>query len=784
MVGHAGESHPSRPLPLELTPFIGRRKERVRVRELLSDHRLVTLAGFGGIGKSRLALRVATDVRRAFSDGVLFIPLAGVDDPDWLAQSVATQLGLHGRSAQSAWSSVVDYLEPRTMLLVLDNCEHLVDAAADFVESLLVRCPHVKVLTTSREPLGVTGEAVHQVEGLSRPPPGPTDDKPLVGYECARLFVDRARQIQGSFDITDDNREDVAELCRVLEGIPLAVELAAARLRVQTPREILAQLTDHWTVLSHGSRTSPARQRTMAGCIEWSFDLCSPEEQDMWARVSVFAEGFEADAIPTVCDGAAGDAMDVLLTLVEKSIVTAAQREGRTRFRLLPPIRQRGLTQLREMGLLDEMRRRHRDWTVSLAEQAGAEWVSRRQVEWVRRLRVERHNLDAALEYCVSTPGEADAGLRMGAALREFGTVEGLFRPGREWFRRLLPASENPSDVRIQALRTAAWWAVLQGDLEAARRDLDEARRLAGDGLSLASHQVTQTEAVLAIFAGDPAGSVELLLEAAPRLGEVEAPLSDIAMTHTLLALAYLLDGRLAEALQAHAHCLKVTEPAGEHWYRGTSLWVAGLALGLDGQQEEAVRKQKESLVLKRAIGDRLGIGLSLEALAWNESAASPKRAVSLLGAAQQVWGRIQTSTETLPGLAALKRQALEHARAAMGPDDFRRADQAGRALSQEAAIDFALEEPRTPAGSAAKEAGLQRPGRGPLTRREEEVARLVQHGMTNPQIAEALVISKRTAETHVENILTKLGFTNRHQIAAWVAERPPEPEQVSSTTA
>lgn len=323
----------------------------------------------------------------------------------------------------------------------MDNCEH-VDAAAMLVDTLLRTCPRLRVLATSREALRIRGESVHAVAPLTTPSANGDQTTPLHQFEAVTLFVDRAKAVVPEFTLTDANRVAVARICRRLEGIPLAVELAAVRLRAMSPQELAANLTERWELLTQGSRTAPDRQRTMAACIDWSFELCTEAEQDVWARVAVFSGAFEHDAAEAVCAGRQDTTeplADLPLALVDKSILTAQDVGDHMRYRMLPPLRERGIRRLRQLGELTAVRRRHSDFFVDLAERVKAEWVSPAQVGWIKRLRREEGNMSAALEFCELEPGEAEPGLHMGANLLEFGLADGLFRPGRLWFTRLLP---------------------------------------------------------------------------------------------------------------------------------------------------------------------------------------------------------------------------------------------------------------------------------------------------------------------------------------------------------
>ncbi|NKQ54217.1 LuxR family transcriptional regulator [Amycolatopsis sp. K13G38] len=766
----APEREHSATLPAELTSFVGRRNERAEIRRLLADARLVTLTGFGGVGKTRLALRVAQELRRAFTDGVWFVSLAGVNDPDWLPHAVSTALGLQGRSTRTAPGALVEYLRSRETLIVLDNCEHLIDTCAMLTDTLLRTCAHLRVLATSREPLRIRGETVHAVAPLTVPARGPAEAT-LHQYESVSLFVDRARAVQPSFTITENNRDAVAAVCRHLEGIPLALELAAVRLRAMSAAELASALADRQDLLTHGDRTAPDRQRTMAACIEWSFDLCSEAEREVWARTAVFSGGFELDAATAVCAGDRGEITlpDVLLDLVDKSVLSAETHDDRTRFRMLTPLRQRGLRELAELGLVSELRRRHRDFHVGLAEQAAAEWMSARQVEWIDRLRREQSNMQAALEFCFMEPGAAEPGLRMGASLLEYGLADGLFRVGRLWFDRLLPLAPEPTETRALALRTACWWAAMQGDLPAASR-------LLADGLDAASGleprvrtKLTQAEAFVAMFAGDLDRAIPLFTEALTGF-RASGDHAQTAHTLALVQLAHTFAGDLEQALACHDECLAITEPVGECWSRAHSLWIAGLAHLAAGDLETATRLERDGLRLMSRMNERLGLGLCLEALAWIGAQRDAERAAMLLGAAQNHWEAIETSTEALPGLFVQHEHCLKMARSVLGDEPYQTAWDRGRALDAAAAIEYALTDRPPGKKDSAPPAA---PGYGgPLTRREREIARLVATGLSNRDIAERLVISKRTAETHVANIMTKLGFTSRHQIIAFMAEQ------------
>lgn len=755
---------PAGQLPAEVTSFVGRRFERSTVRDLLNEFRLVTLTGFGGIGKTRLALRVAAELRRAYPDGVCFVALGALEEDEEVPDQVAASLGLTGRSATSSSAAIVDYLRDRTMLLVLDNCEHVIDAVAVLAETLLRSCPTVRILATSREPLRVDGEVAHAVSPLSLPGGAGAG---LQESEAVQLFLDRARASAPRFTVDDENRAAVAAICRKLEGIPLALELAAARLTTLSASELEQGLTDRWELLSRGRRTAPHRQSTMAACIEWSFDLCTPAERRLWARAAVFVDGFEYDAARAVCASPDDDEpmLETLASLVDKSIVATSRDGSTTRFRMLPPLRQRGLTELDRVGEADELRRRHRDFHLDLVAQAHGDWLSERQLGWIDRVRREVGNIAEALDQCVGDPAAVAGGLRACGQLLEYVHILGLFHPGRRWAERLLSAGSDDVEARVLALRAAACWATIQGDLGAARTLLEEGEELAaGAGGDLAMH-LAQVAGLLAQYTGELETAERLLDEASAAFAQ-SGNHTEAAQCWMLLAITAVLRGQPERALECHRACLALTEPVGETWVRSWSLWAASLAEWARGDTATAQRMLEECLRLAQAMVERFGIGSAMTAMAWTLADTEPERAVMLMGAAQNEWDRVGAAIDLLPGFAMRHREAEESARAALGAAGFEQFLARGRSLDQADAIALCLQEQAPRVVAAVPEA------RGVLTRRERQIADLIHQGLTNRQIADSLVISTRTAEGHVEHILAKLGFTSRTQVAAWVAEQ------------
>jgi predicted ATPase len=422
------------------------------VRRLLSRSRLVTLTGVGGVGKTRLALRVAAGLRRAFGDGVWLVQFDQLRDEALVAQAVTGILGLHARSGFSPEAVPAEYVADRRLLLVLDNCEHLVDAVAKLADQLLRAAPGLRVLATSRESLNIAGETVLPVAPLPAPDPGqPLTVAQLGRFPAVGLFAERAAQVVPGFAVTEANMAAVAGICHRLEGLPLAIELAAARARVLSPEQIQARLGDRLGLLTRGSRANPARQQTLRASIGWSYELCSQAERLLWARLSVFAGGFELDAAEGICADdplAGGDVLDLLAALADKSVLIAEHGAGGgIRYRLPETLREFGQERLQESGDYTALRRRRRDWYEQLARQADTGWLSRQTADRVARLFREHANVQAAQDFCQAEPGEAEAGLRIAMHVWLFTTPTGGISArastgsARRWPRRPSPPS-------------------------------------------------------------------------------------------------------------------------------------------------------------------------------------------------------------------------------------------------------------------------------------------------------------------------------------------------------
>lgn len=449
-------------LPSQLTSFIGRETEMGEARALLGQSRLLTLTGMGGAGKSRLALQVAADVVDDYPDGVWLIELAPLSDPNLVPQAIASALGLREESDKRLAETLTDTLRPKSLLLILDNCEHLVDACARLADTLLRACPGLRLLATSREALDIGGETLFPLASLSLPsgPALPPADM-LRQYESVRLFVDRATAAQPAFRFSAGNAPAVAQVCSRLDGIPLALELAAARVKVLSPEQIVSRLDDRFRLLSGGSRTALPRQQTLRALIDWSYDLLSPAEQALLRRLSVFAGGWTLEAAESVCAGEAvedWEVLDLLSHLVAKSLVAVEPPEdGQVRYRLLENLRQYAGERLAETADAVRLPPRHRDWFLNFAEEAELHLSGPEHAHWLDRLEREHDNFRKALQFCQTQPAEAEAFLRLAGALNRFWSVRSYLSEGRGWLEPPWPplpthrlrSAPRPSTARV-----------------------------------------------------------------------------------------------------------------------------------------------------------------------------------------------------------------------------------------------------------------------------------------------------------------------------------------------
>jgi predicted ATPase len=658
-------------LPAELTSFVGREEELAKLGGMFAGGRLVTLVGVGGVGKSRLALRSAGQLAASMPGGVRLVELAGLGDRALVPHAVAEALGVRDQSGRSPSDVLMEVLRDQDVLVVLDNCEHLLDACADFAARLLRACPRLLMLVTSRQPLGVAGEQVLIV------PPMP------VEHAAMRLFAERARAVVADFEVTGDNVRVVESLCRRLDGIPLAIELATLVLRTLSPEQILSRLDDRFALLSGARRGVMARHQTMRAAVQWSFELCTPAERALWSRMSVFAGSFDIEAVEQVC----GDAAPLVARLVDKSVLTSQTVGGVVRYQLLETLRQFGAGQLLAEGAVESLRRKHLAWCQRLADWGEREWFGPNQALVFARIHADRANVRAALEFCLAA--DPAAGLRLAGSLWFYWVGCGVFAEGRRWLDALLRLPFRGGE-RNKALWVNGYVATLQGHTAAALEMLDECQAQTDDRVALA--YASYVRGAAAVFNDDLSAGSMLLAEANRELTGLGELNSNVVMTKVALAITVAFAGDLpaAVALAQQAHA--VAEHHGERWALAYAHYVLAFAACRQGALPQAVAHARTCLAVKQTFNDLLGIAVSVELLALLAAlSGDPGRAATLLGAAAGIWPRVGVPLFGSRNFAAPHEQCEQLARQALGDLPFTQAHAAGTRLTIDQAVTLAL---------------------------------------------------------------------------------------------
>jgi predicted ATPase/class 3 adenylate cyclase len=685
-------------LPRQPTRFIGRDKELDEVKALLGRSALVTLTGSGGCGKTRLALQVGAEALEQFPDGVWLVALGAISDPFLVPQTVASALGLKELPGKSLTQAIADYLKSRELLLLLDTCEHLLDACASLADMLLHSCPGARVLATSREGLGIAGELAYRVPSL--PAPDPQHDTTLFAverYEAVQLFVERAQFHQPQFAVTNRNAPAVASVCHRLDGIPLAIELAAARVRAMPVEQIEQRLDQRFRLLTGGSRTALPRQQTLRALIDWSYNLLNDREKGLMCRLSAFAGGWTLEAAEQVCEGDAveeWEILDLLTSLVDKSLVIYLEEHGSARYRLLDTVRQYARDRLLECAAGEIWRDRHLEFFLALGEEAEPHLQEAEQAEWLTRLEAEHANLRAALEWSEAAPGRAEQGVRLGASIWRFWQVHGHLSEGRERLARAL-ASEEACDAsrRARALDGAGVLAYYQCDYPAAQTAHEEGlaiRRQLGDqrGIAACLNDLGNT----AHAQGDYAAAQARYEESLAIRREMDDRRGIAASLNNLGSLAFQ-QGDDPAARELITESLSILGELGDQRSIALSMNNLGEVVYRQGDYLEARALFRQSLAIRKDLGARVGIAYSMEGLAATEFMAGvPLKAGCLWGAAERL--REEVGAPLPPKQHPEHEQQVELARVAVGDEAaFDAAWQEGRVMTLEQAIAYALAE-------------------------------------------------------------------------------------------
>jgi predicted ATPase/class 3 adenylate cyclase/Flp pilus assembly protein TadD len=604
-------------LPIQLTSFIGREHEIMEVKKLLSTARLLTLSGAGGVGKTRVAIQVAAELLETFEDGVWMVELVGLSDPALVPHTVASALRVREQSGRPPLTTLADFLQPKHVLLVLDNCEHLVTACGQLAEALLRVCPTLRILATSREALSIPGEAIWRVPSLSLPDPrGPQSPEALTRYEAVRLFVERAVFSQPGFALIRSTAPAVVQICCRLDGIPLAIELAAARTKVLAVEQIAARLDDRFQLLAGGSRTVLPRHRTLRAAMDWSYDLLLEPERVLLRRLSVFAGGWTLEAAEAVCSGDGVEkavVLDLLTQLVDKSLLVAETQNGEARYRLLETVRQYGRDRLVESGESDRLHTSHLHFFLRQAE-AVQNLSGPAEDVWRQRMETEHDNMRATLEWSWAKQ-DTEATLRLAAALASFWNVRGYWTEGRKWLEAALAATSGASSIlRGEAFDAAGALAWFQGDIGCAVARFEESIALSRalgnkEGMTDALRHL----GIVAYRQGNYGRATALLEESLGLSRELghKAP-----FTLHLLGIVARLRGEYEQAEALGREALALNQELGNKRHTALSLDSLGLLAYYRGNYPQAHALCEEGLALNREQGDKFGIAGSLNSLA------------------------------------------------------------------------------------------------------------------------------------------------------------------------
>ncbi|MGW6286890.1 ATP-binding protein [Streptomyces sp. NPDC055107] len=670
-------------LPAELNPFVGREDELAGLGGLLEESRLVTVAGVAGVGKTRCVIRVAALWEKRYCDGVLLAELSAVRHPDLLEHALVDALGLTDHTSRPPRAVLVDHLSERRTLLVIDGFEHLVDACADLVTELLRRAPRLQVLAAGRCPLRVDGERTF--------PLAPMDDRDAV-----ELFTERARGVRPGWEPTAGERAAVLELCRRLDGIPLALELAAGRLRALSVEQVLLRLDDRFRLLTGGRRGAPPRHQTLRTAIGWSHELCTPEQRLLWARLSVFAGQFDLEAAEYICGGTdlpADSVLDVLDELLAQSVVEREDGPAGARYRMLDTVGEYGAQWLAAAGDAPRLRRRHRDWFLGLATWCELDWFSPRQAEVAARIDSELPNLRRAMECSMESPAEVHLAQHLAGTLWFYWAGCGRLSEGRHWLDHVLEEPTPHDAARLKVLWVLGYVAVLQGDAVGAISALQECREEAersGDATALA-YAVHRT-GCLAIVTDDMPRAEVLLRDALDRYREVGELNSNVLMAQVELAMAVAFLGDLDAAASICDEVREICEDHGERWALAYALYVLAYAALRRGRPAGARQMLGECLTIGRTFNDLLGTVLSLELLALVTAVEGDAgEAAVLQGAAEGIWPSVGLQLFGSAFYGRPRAECEEQARRVLGNAAYEEGLRAGRRLDPGAAVDRAL---------------------------------------------------------------------------------------------
>ena len=748
-------------LPAYASTFVGRRRALADLAGLLAKSRLVSLTGPPGSGKTRLAVEAARRSSRSRTEGSVLVELAPLSEAALLPEAVAGALGVRTIGARTARDALLQRLALSDLLLVVDNCEHLVEACAGLVDLLLRRCPSLAVIATSREPLRIDGEVVWPVPPLDLPADGASISV-AARSEAVQLFVERAHQSSPGFHLTQSNAAQVASICRRLDGLPLALEIAAGRAGVVDLQTIGEQLRDRFRFLTSGFRTAPPRHRTLRAAIDWSYELLTVAEQQILSRSAVFAGSFDVAAASGVCTGGAVTqerVVDLLASLADKSLIVPMSSTAGVRYRLLESVREYGLDRLRDSGEIDVVRRRH----ARHYDAMPGDYLS--DVTWVPRMQVETENVREALAWA----RDADPELCLSLAVKfgQYCMTAGSVGEGRSWLASAMDTRVHNPDLLASGNAFAAYLAWRMDDSTVAQTFAAAAVQFSRQGRDYASMARSLEVLAFVSVVADPAvseRSVDEMLRLASEAGDRRIESAAV----NLRGLAASIDGRLDEACDLLARGIALAHAIGAELQAATPYNVLGwnlLQLGRIAEARSAVSSAIRIRDRYHLAADMAGSLDTAAELAFREG--SPEKAMRLKGASDRMRETIGSQPPSMAVDSRARWTSLAEASLGKAAD---KAYAEGRRLSPQEAVAYALASP-----SAAPPRGGRVEGK--LSAREHEISQLVAGGLSNDEIATRLKLSRRTVEAHLDHIRTKLGARSRVEVATWVAARStPQP--------
>lgn len=757
-------------LPAEATSFVGRRDELAGLRSRLATARHVSLVGPGGVGKTRLAVRLASELARRFPDGAWLVELADVENGALVSNAALEALGLRDQAATEPLSLILSYLRDKDLLLVVDNCEHVLGGAAHVVAEIIKRAPRVRIIATSREPLGLTSEQVVPVRPLKLPKADAANSlRQLRSNEAVSLFSDRAAAASGTFEVSVANREAVVGLCRRLDGLPLAIELAAVRTRVLSVEQIDDRLTDRFTLLTGTGRASLPRHQTLLTTFEWSHDLLTSKEQTLLRRLSVFPGRFTLEDVESICtagDVGAAEALNLLSSIIDKSLVISETAAQRACYRQHETIREYARLKLREGGEEAATEARFVDHYRARSRQSVFE-ARYQLVEWLEWMDLEIDNVRSVLRRSLSS-SDIGVGLEVVGCLWWYwatrATTEGV-----HWLDTFLEAGRPAPGSHAWPLFIRGYLAVLQADPRTAKARLEQAVEAAGatGQIGLLAHSLSMAS-MAELWDGDLSAAAQLLEEAQAAMESLEDAPTKLGLLQAR-SLHGLAVGDLEAVRSVASDGVRLSRDTGDLYALDMMLLNLVLAtLGAD-DLDAAEPLLKEGIRIAERLDDRIAQFLWLDATAYHAARSGRARlAAQLTGAAETL--RTEAGAGVSVIIEPLLTSATRTAKAALGAREFEAQFKAGGRLTRESARDLALGIPTesTTAPSVDDPTAA-------LSKREAEVARLVTQGLSNKTIGSRLFITDRTVESHVRNILNKLGVNSRAEIASWVAREASE---------